>query len=267
MSSKQKVSTPKAKRNNNKNSIPRSKRTVKPQPNDETFMKIIVQFHNQRDQQINAEKIYAYKTNLKSLPENLKKQLEDAFGGNIPETKRFPPGKDKIQFIQKYWIDNKIATYKKKRLVLAGPLKGKFIRQKWRTEMKYLENEISKLERKDKFDEFDFYHYFALNQSCESLPSRIQIRDKTESIDVRRKLLEFQLDWANEKLNILQKIRRRIMEDWNTDRFQKIEDMVTLVMTAGIVKKGTIAKKMDLDKEINIKTIEAYQKNIKNSFK
>ena len=116
MSSKQKVSTPKAKRNNNKNSIPRSKRTVKPQPNDETFMKIIVQFHNQRDQQINAEKIYAYKTNLKSLPENLKKQLEDAFGGNIPETKRFPPGKDKIQFIQKYWIDNKIATYKKKRL-------------------------------------------------------------------------------------------------------------------------------------------------------
>ena len=56
------------------------------------------------------------------------------------------------------------------------------------------------------------------------------------------------------------------MEDWNTDRFQKIEEYVTLVMTAGIVKKGTIAKEMDLDKEIDITTIEESRKIIKNNF-
>ena len=90
-------------------SKPRAERKTTPTLTEEVYMSLIVKHHNALDVRINAEQIYS---EIRKTKWNIMHSL--AFQGL--DLSRF--GKDKIQHIQKKWIDDGDAVYEKKNLRL-----------------------------------------------------------------------------------------------------------------------------------------------------
>ena len=88
---------------------PRAERNTTPTLTEEVYMSLIVKHHNSLDIRINAEQVYSEIIKTKW---NIMHSL--AFQGL--DLSRF--GKDKIQHIQKKWIDDGDAVYEKKNLRL-----------------------------------------------------------------------------------------------------------------------------------------------------
>ena len=88
---------------------PRAERNTTPTLIEEVYMALIVKHHNALDVRINAEQIYS---EIRKTKWNIMHSL--AFQGL--DLSRF--GKDKIQYIQKKWIDDRDAVYEKKNLRL-----------------------------------------------------------------------------------------------------------------------------------------------------
>ena len=88
---------------------PRAERNTTPTLTEEVYMSLIVKHHNSLDIRINAEQ--GYSEIIKT-----KWNIMDSLGFHGLDLSRF--GKDKIQHIQKKWIDDGDAVYEKKNLRL-----------------------------------------------------------------------------------------------------------------------------------------------------
>ena len=252
----------------------RVNRKITPNSDDEEYLKIIVEYCNEHKMKINSERIYDYETKKNGkfpfpLENKLQSQFQEKEIYRNPNNHyaKFPPGKDKVIFIIKKWIEDGNVTDKKKNIIFKENPAEKLIRRKWgKYVMNQIESQISDLENynkdKKKFTEFEFRKFHALQNAIYKLPSSYQQKNNKEAKNLKNQIFHIQMRWLETQINHLEKIRKKQLSLWKKKEqkiFNLIDERIKIIISTGLVGDDKLTPTNDI-------SLNHLQKEIKELF-